>query len=127
MSEHTSTTDAAITAGAARGHERIAFMAIATHLFEHQLDVPHSIAIDRHGPNAGRIVVAVHHESADAWVESIAIDAHTTEPVSNRDIFNKPMLRHRVEGRLPDLGIRVQLRFFEVLETTKPRLQSVGA
>lgn len=126
MSETTSTTnDAAVAAEATRGHERIAFMAIATHLFEHGLDVPHSIAIDRHGPNSGAIAVSLHHDSADAWVASIAVDARSSKPVSNTDIFNKPMLRHHVDGRLPDLGIRVQLRFFEVLES--PRLQAVGS
>lgn len=108
-----------------REHERIALMAVAVHMFEHALDAPHSIAIDRHGPRTAAVQISVHHDSADAWVESIAVDSRTSVPVSNLDIFNQPMLRHVVSGRLPDLGIRVQLRFFEVIAST--RLTVVGA
>lgn len=110
---------------ATREHERIALMAIAVHIFEHALHAPHSIAIDRTGPRAHAVTISLHHDSADAWVDSIAVDARTSEPVSNLDIFGKPMLRHVVSGRLPDMGIRVQLRFFEVVAST--RLQVVGS
>jgi hypothetical protein len=103
-----------VSAGEAqREHERIALAALTMHIFERSLEVPHSITVDRYGLNARTIVLSVHHDSADAWVQSIAVDSDTTKPVENTDLFGKPMVRRTVAGRLPDIGIRVTVRFFE--------------
>ncbi|WP_210651309.1 hypothetical protein [Nocardioides sp. SYSU D00065] len=100
-------------AAAVREHERIALAALTAHIFENALDVPHSINIDRFGFDARSIVLSIHHESAPAWCNSIAIDHEAITAVENTDLFGRPMNRHTVTGRLPDLGIRVTVRFFQ--------------
>jgi hypothetical protein len=116
-----------VSAGdAQREHERIALAALTAHIFERSLDVPHTITVDRYGLNARTVMLSVHQESAEAWVASIAVDADTTKPVHNTDLFGKPMVRRTVAGRLPDLGIRVAVRFFEPApQVVAPSLQVV--
>jgi hypothetical protein len=115
-------------ADAQREHERIALAALTMHIFERALEVPHSITVDRYGLNARTVMLSVHRESAEAWMESLAVDSDTTKPVENTDLFGKPMVRRTVTGRLPDIGIRVTLRFFEPApKPAAPTLQSVKA
>lgn len=112
MTETSSTiTDSANSAE--REHERIALMALAMHVFDHHLDVPHSITVDRFGSAARCMTLSVHRESAEAWASSIAVDSDTTEPTNRTDLFGKPTNRRTVVGRLPDLGIRVSIRSYE--------------
>lgn len=116
-----------VSAGdAQREHERIALAALTAHIFERSLEVPHTITVDRYGLNARTVMLSVHHESAEAWVESIAVDSDTTRAVENTDLFGRPMNRRTVAGRLPDLGIRVTVRFFEPApQPAAPSLQVV--
>lgn len=110
----TGTSNTIISAGEAqREHERIALAALTAHIFERALDVPHSIQVDRYGLNAKTVVLSVHRESAKSWLESIAVDSHITEPTNRTDLFGKATDRHIAAGRLPDLGIRVTLRWYE--------------
>lgn len=100
-------------AEAQREHERIALAALTAHIFERALDVPHSIAVDRYGLNARTVVLSLHRESAETWVDSIAVDSHVVEPTHRTDLFGKATDRHVVSGRLPDLGVRVTIRYYE--------------
>lgn len=116
-----------VSAGEAqREHERLAIAALTAHMFERQLEVPHTISINRYGLDANTVLLSLHQDSAEPWVQSIAIDSDTNKPVENTDLFGKPMLRRTVTGRLPDLGIRVTLRFFEPMpKVFGPHLQAV--
>jgi hypothetical protein len=88
--------------------------AVIDHAIEHGLTDPEEIGS---GDTFVRVWLTGTVEESDAWVETIHVDNTVVEPLPrNRE-------RVRVTGRLPLLGIRVELRF------SRPavRLQAVTA
>lgn len=87
---------------------------VVDHAIEHGLTDPEEIGA---GDTFVRVWLTGTVDEADAWVDTIHVDDTVVEPLpSGRE-------RVRVTGRLPLLGIRVELRF------SRPamRLQAVTA
>jgi hypothetical protein len=88
--------------------------AVIDHAIEHGLTDPKELGSD---DAFVRLWLTGTVEESDAWVETIHVDNTVVEPLPrNRE-------RVRVTGRLPLLGIRVELRFSR--PTTAPRIQGV--
>lgn len=122
-----STTNRDSAADALDEHERLANLDLALHQVEHSLRVPHTLQYDRFGARPGFTVI-VSSEHADAWLESIAVDSHTTKPIDKPALvalFPVATELHIVEGRLPVQGVRITLRFYA--PASPARLQAVGA
>jgi hypothetical protein len=128
MSDSTNTIFSAVAEAtqASDEFERIALLALAQHVFDHKVRVPHSFGIDRHTDSPG-MVISVHDHEADAWVESIAVDSDTAVRLREPNAFGRPTDRHTVVGRLPAMGHRITVRFY-LPATSAPtsRLQVVS-
>lgn len=88
--------------------------AVIDHAIEHGLTDINELGA---GDTAVRIWLTGTVEESDAWVESIHVDDTAVEPLAN------DRERVRVTGRLPLLGIRVEIRFSR--PSTAPRLQGL--
>lgn len=88
--------------------------AVIDHAIEHGLTDPEEIG---RGDTFVRIWLTGTVEESDAWVETIHVDDTVVEPLAgDRE-------RVRINGRLPLLGIRVEIRFSR--PATTPRIHGL--
>lgn len=100
----------------ARATALVGYKAVVDHAIEHGLPAPESIELtDTHL----RIWLL---QGGGQWVESIHIDQTVTEPVPGWD-----RERIYITGRLPLLGIKVQLRFSRPAVAAVSHLMAVGS
>jgi hypothetical protein len=88
--------------------------AVIDHAIEHGLTDPNEIGA---GEDHVRVWLTGTVEESDAWVETIHVDDTVVEPLP------RDRERVRVTGRLPLLGIRVEIRYSR--PATAPRIQGV--
>ncbi|WP_224279068.1 hypothetical protein [Nocardioides lacusdianchii] len=84
--------------------------AVIDHAIEHGLSDPEEIG---HGDRCVRVWLTGTVEESDAWVDTIHVDDTVVEPL------RRGRERVRVTGRLPLLGIRVEIRFSRPAATTR--------
>lgn len=90
------------TTGSVRRAGAVYHQAWATHMADHGLGAPHTITLDDHG-----LRLSLWPSDAAAWVDSL----NATEETSVTRPMGGDIERVEVEGYLPSLCIRVQLRF----------------
>lgn len=94
----------------------IALAAIARHMTEHQLPVPHTIEadVDARGEH---IVLHLGSKAPalTAWLDTVAIDDEHSTYRDPADGQLEPYLVSVFDVRLPDSGLRLRLRAFRDL------------
>lgn len=101
--------------GQVRALGSVYHQAWVTHMADHRLGAPHTITLD-----TDRLRLSVWPSDADAWVDSLV----ATEETSVTRPTDGDIERVEVEGYLPSLCIRVQVRFSR-RAATAPALQLV--
>lgn len=93
----------------------VAYKAAVDHAVENGLPAPESIDL---GPHSLRIWIT---QGVEQWTASIHVDAETVVPcmTAGREIVY-------IDGRLPLLGIKVQLRYSQTSPAAS-HLQAVGS
>lgn len=94
----TSNSQAAVSAASAP----VALLAIAQHIVDHKLLVPNTIAFE---PGDPCVRLFLDNFGSERWMDSVHID-------DERNVNIRPgWYRTEIDGRLPDMGVKVQLRF----------------
>lgn len=93
-----------------------ALHALADHIAKHQLPAPAEFQISGDADEQPRRL-ELHLSGCDAiaWSTSIAIDDYSREAAGRGSLVEW----HLVQGRLPDTGVRVQLQWCWMANTSK--------